>query len=91
MKLTNIYLSAEEYDTLAALSCAEIVKERFVMPWGLGELVVDRFEGRLGGLVLAEAELGGEQQALSRPAPTARVLGALRSGRGIVAVWTGRT
>lgn len=58
VKLTNIYLSAEEYDTFATLSGAEIVKERLVMPWGPAELAVDRFQGRFDGLVLAEAELG---------------------------------
>lgn len=60
VKLTNIYLTAEEYDTFATLSGAEIAKERFVMPWGPADLAVDRFQGRLDGLVLAEAELGPE-------------------------------
>jgi CYTH domain-containing protein len=67
VKLTNIYLSAEEYDTFAALSCAEIVKQRFVMPWGIAELVVDRFQGRLDGLVLAEAELSPDDGLLKLP------------------------
>jgi CYTH domain-containing protein len=60
VKLTNIYLSAEEYDTIATLSGVEIAKQRFVMPWGSADLAVDRFQGRLNGLVLAEAELGPE-------------------------------
>lgn len=60
VKLTNIYLSAEEYDTFATSSGVEIAKQRFVMPWGPADLAVDRFQGRLDGLVLAEAELGPE-------------------------------
>lgn len=61
VKLTNIYLSAEEYDTFATLAGAEIVKERFVMPWGPADLAVDRFQGHLDGLVLAETELGPDE------------------------------
>ena len=67
VKLTNIYLSAEEYDTFATLSGVEIAKQRFVMPWGPADLAVDRFQGRLDGLVLAEAELGPEDGLLEPP------------------------
>ena len=38
-----------------------------VMPWGLGELVVDRFQGRLDGLVLAEAEVSPDDGLLELP------------------------
>lgn len=58
VKLTNVYLSAEEYDMFATLPGVEIAKQRFVLPWGPAELAVDRFQGRLDGLVLAETELG---------------------------------
>lgn len=67
VKLTNIYLSAGEYDTFATLAGDEIVKERFVMAWGPTRLAIDRFQGRLDGLVLAEAELGPEDDLHESP------------------------
>jgi CYTH domain-containing protein len=50
--ITNTYLSRAEYDTLAAIAADTIRKTRASIP----PLGVDRFEGPLGGLVLAEAE-----------------------------------
>jgi CYTH domain-containing protein len=59
--LTTIYLSEAEYDVLAALPAAELRKTRFrVAPF-----VVDVFEGRHAGLVLAEVA----PDELDRPLP----------------------
>jgi len=67
VKLTNLYLSAREYDTLAAMPAAEITKSRSVMRWGAADLAVDQFHGRLSGLVLAEAELGPNDDHFELP------------------------
>ena len=69
--VTSIYLSPEEFDVLATLPAAEIAKSRFVLPWGTGALAVDRFHGRLRGLVLAEIEHGPDDELLDPP-PFAR-------------------
>lgn len=50
--IVNVYLDASEYAALATLPAAVLVKRR----WRLGGFVIDRFEGRLAGLWLAEAE-----------------------------------
>lgn len=58
--ITNTYLSPAEYDLLASLPAAVLSKTRFSVP----PLGVDVFEGPLQGLVLAEAEFTGDQEAL---------------------------
>lgn len=67
VKLTNLYLNADEYGILGALPAAEIGKSRFVISWGLVELAVDQFHGRLSGLVLAEIELGPDDDLFELP------------------------
>jgi CYTH domain-containing protein len=57
VRLTNMYLSAEEYEALLALPAAEVQKERWTSTWAERQIAVDRFFGRLDGLVLAEVEL----------------------------------
>ena len=49
--MTNVYLDAGEYEVLAALSAATLVKRRHDAGNGW---VIDVFEGTLAGLVLAE-------------------------------------
>ncbi|MFE2866306.1 hypothetical protein [Embleya sp. NPDC059259] len=63
--ITNTYLSPAEYDVLAALPAAVLCKTRFAVP----PLGVDVFEGRLRGLVLAEAEFGTDEEARSFAPP----------------------
>lgn len=67
VKLTNVYLSEEEYAVLARLPAAEIAKTRW--SWtALGRrLAVDRFSGPLAGLVLAETELESDEPRLALP------------------------
>lgn len=54
--ITNLYLSAAEYERLVALPAATLAKIRLsIPPFG-----VDVFEGQLEGLVLAETEFETE-------------------------------
>ena len=57
VKLTNIYLSAQEYEVLRILPGRELRKTRWRSSYAAGRLVVDEFDGPLSGLVLAELEL----------------------------------
>ena len=57
VKLTNIYLSAQEYEVLRALPGRELRKTRWRSGYAAGRLVVDEFGDPLTGLVLAELEL----------------------------------
>jgi CYTH domain-containing protein len=57
VKLTNIYISQGEYDVLAQLGGAELRKTRWRMIVNERTVAIDRFEGRVQGLVLAEVEL----------------------------------
>ena len=64
---TNLYLSAAEYEALASLPAATIGKTCH----GLGDLVVDVFDGPLAGLLLAEAEFYAEADCTSfQPPPS---------------------
>ncbi|SHH84638.1 CYTH domain-containing protein [Streptomyces sp. 3214.6] len=58
---TNTCLSRAEYDLLASLPAAVLSKTRSSVP----PLGVDVFEGRLEGLVLAEAEFDDDAEALA--------------------------
>jgi hypothetical protein len=61
--ITNLYLSADEYDLLLRLPGERLEKVRY----SLVHLGVDEFSGRLRGLVLAEAEFeSDEDMALFR-------------------------
>jgi CYTH domain-containing protein len=57
--ITNTYLSPAEYDVLASLPATLLSKTRFSVP----PLGVDVFDGRLQGLVLAEAEFTTDEEA----------------------------
>ncbi|SFF44802.1 CYTH domain-containing protein [Actinacidiphila alni] len=57
--ITNTYLSRAEYDVLAGLPAAVLTKTRLGVP----PMGVDVFDGRLRGLVLAEAEFGTDEEA----------------------------
>jgi len=56
--ITNTSLSRDEYEVLAALPAGTLVKTRLSVP----PLGVDVFEGRLHGLVLAEAEFTRDEE-----------------------------
>lgn len=72
VSLTNLYLSAEEYEAVRALPAAELRKTRWRVTWEGHQLAVDEFHGPLGGLVLAEVELGLDDPFLPSP-PFARL------------------
>lgn len=59
--ITNIYLSAAEYDLLASLPAQVLSKTRFSVP----PLSIDIFDPPLHGLVLAEAEFSTDEAARS--------------------------
>ena len=57
VKLTNIYLTEQEYQVLHTLPGHELRKTRWRSASAAGRLVVDEFAHPLSGLVLAELEL----------------------------------
>ena len=57
VRLTNMYLTEPEFDFMAQLEAAVLVKTRRHWPVGGATLSVDEFSGSLYGLVLAELEL----------------------------------
>src|SRR4051794_26647470 len=72
VRLTNIYLSAEEYHALLLLPAAELRKSRSQVTWAHRIVAIDRFLGRLDGLVLAEVELASHEAQLPPPPWTSR-------------------
>jgi CYTH domain-containing protein len=65
--ITNLYLTAQEYQRLAVLPAAVLVKTRRLVRHGTVSFAVDEFGGPLQGLLLAETELaesGGLRGAL---------------------------
>jgi CYTH domain-containing protein len=67
VSLTNMYLSRDEYDTVARLGGAELRKTRWHVAEDGCDIAVDVFEGRLLGLVLAETELNDGEPRRSAP------------------------
>jgi CYTH domain-containing protein len=67
VKLTNLYLTAEEHAVLATLPAAVLVKVRSHLDVDGQVVAVDRFGGRLDGLVLAEVELAEEERPWPLP------------------------
>lgn len=67
VKLTNVYLSYEEFAVLASLPAAELCKTRWRVTWQGKTVAVDQFHGCLDGLVLAEVELAPGHRRLDRP------------------------
>lgn len=63
--MTNLYLSAEEYEVMSKLPGARIAKLRHK----LGAFVVDVFEGALEGLVTAECEATNRMAAMKVEIP----------------------
>lgn len=73
VKLTNIYLSPDEFEVLRALPGRELRKTRWRSPYAGGRLVVDEFVDSLAGLVLAELELRPGQSPVELEVPAADV------------------
>ncbi len=73
VKLTNIYLSPDEFEVLRALPGRELRKTRWRSPYAGGRLVVDEFVDALAGLVLAELELRPGQSPVDLEVPGADV------------------
>lgn len=85
--ITNTYLSRAEYETLAEIPADTVRKVRASIP----PLGVDRFEGPLAGLVLAEAEFDDDAaQAAFDPPPgaVAEVTTDVRFTGGVLARMT---
>ena len=68
MTMTSMYLSADEYNVLAALPARELTKRRFALVGGDRTFSVDIFEGPLAGLILAEVGFATRAE-MARPAP----------------------
>jgi len=67
VRLTNIYVSADEYAVLAGLPASELRKSRWRSDWCDHTVAIDQFHDRLEGLVLAEVELGPDETRLPSP------------------------
>jgi CYTH domain-containing protein len=67
VKSTNIYLSADEYRSFAALPAAELLKTRWNLDWRGRVVAIDEFHGRHQGLLLAETELGVDEDRWPEP------------------------
>jgi CYTH domain-containing protein len=67
VRLTNMYLSAAEYETLSLLPFAELHKTRRTITVGTRSFAVDEFHDRHRGLVLAETELDEQTPLLESP------------------------
>jgi CYTH domain-containing protein len=67
VRLTNIYTSKDEYNALPVLPAAELHKTRLRTRWADRVVAVDRFHGRLGGLMLGEVELSPNDSLLPMP------------------------
>jgi CYTH domain-containing protein len=65
--ITNIYLSAAEYDLLASLPAAVLSKTRLSVP----PLGIDVFEPPLHGLIMADIEFSTDHEALAFVPPPA--------------------
>jgi CYTH domain-containing protein len=63
---TTVYLTAAEYDVLAALPAHGLRKARHLAPVGDGvHVAVDVFDGALAGMVTAEIDLGGRPDGVA--------------------------
>jgi CYTH domain-containing protein len=73
VKLTNMYLSEQEYEVLRRLPGLDVHKTRWRWQVGSRPVAVDEFSGRLAGLVLAEVELAPGEDPVSLPVPAREV------------------
>jgi CYTH domain-containing protein len=68
VKITNIYLSSEEFHALSATPSSTVTKSRWSATLGGVRYAIDEFKGRHSGLVLAELELREEDPRSLGPA-----------------------
>lgn len=68
--LTNMYITAFEYDLLTALSADVLQKTRYSVAVADRFVSVDVFDGPLQGLVLVEADFGSEEEMESFAPPS---------------------
>jgi CYTH domain-containing protein len=62
-----MYITQDEFALLQQLDGASLTKTRWTWPTGGRTLVVDEIKGTLDGLILAEVELGGDEEFLPTP------------------------
>jgi CYTH domain-containing protein len=67
VRLTNIYLSEQEYLALINLDARSLSKTRWHWDFSGRSMAADDFHGPLAGLVLAEVELGLDDDRLALP------------------------
>jgi CYTH domain-containing protein len=67
VKLTNIYLSEQEYLALLSLDARLLDKTRWHWDFSGRSMAADDFHGPLAGLLLAEVELGLDDGRLALP------------------------
>ncbi len=67
VKITNIYLSENDFRALSVIPAAIVAKSRWTVESGGVTYSVDEFKGRHAGLVLAEIELREDEPRLSGP------------------------
>jgi len=67
VKLTNVYLSTQEYEVLRQLPAEGLLKTRWSFAYRSTTLSVDEFAGPLSGLILAEIDVGGGESTLNCP------------------------
>jgi CYTH domain-containing protein len=68
VKITNIYLSEDDFRALSVTSASIISKSRWSLASDDTHFSVDEFKGRHSGLVLAERELAADDSRVSGPA-----------------------
>jgi CYTH domain-containing protein len=68
--ITNIYLTAYEYETISIFEGNEIRKNRYVLEFEGRKFSVDMFLGDLLGLVLAEVGFESDEELDSFPMPS---------------------
>lgn len=68
VKITNVYLSLDEYQQVLSLPSAQIIKTRYNFTRAGSAYAIDQFQGRHAGLVLAERELKEFEPTLAIPA-----------------------
>jgi adenylate cyclase len=85
VKLTNMYLSEQEYLALVDLDAKVVSKTRWHWIFSGRSMAADDFHGPLSGLVLAEVELGDDERLPSPPGSIADVTDDDRFSGGALA------
>ncbi|HUZ40398.1 MAG TPA: hypothetical protein VMU68_03275 [Acidimicrobiales bacterium] len=67
IKVTNLYLTPPEFEMLSKLPTLTLLKHRLDYDEGQSTFAVDSFGGRHRGLILAEIEIGTEEQRVLGP------------------------